>query len=162
MKTTIKLKGKIVFDPKDVTTKHKSQSNWKKTAMIVFESDISGYYAWFIKKRYSLPLNKPLRGAHVMIISDRESAMNDKWGEVKAKWSGREIEITLSVDPRTSGSHWWLNIPEENRGEIHDIRRELGLLRPFFGLHLTIGHPNEKYIEHSEYIHCLIKNGLVD
>lgn len=160
--STIKQKGKIMFDPPDVTNKHKKQSEWKKTAMVSIEGDIALYYSWFLEKRYNLTLNRPLRGAHVTIISDRESDMNYKWEEVKAKWDGKEIEVTLSVDPRTDGKHWWLNVPEEERIEIHSIRQELGLERPYFGLHLSLGHANDKVIEHSEYIHRLIKNGFID
>lgn len=163
----IKQRGKIIFDPVDVTNKHKSQSTWKRTAMVQIEGDITYYYAWFIERRYGLVLNKPLRNAHVTFINDKTSEMNDKWGEVKSKWDGKEIDIILYVSPRTdsddkySSGHWWLNIPEENRGELHTIRGELGLGRPHWGLHLTIGYANEKNMEHSKYIHRLIKNGLI-
>jgi len=159
----IQLKGKIIFDPVDKTTKHNNQASWKKVAMIVFEGDICGYYAWFINKRYSLTLNKPLRGAHITFINDRGSDMNGLWEDVKAKYNGTEINVIIDVDPRTdsdepnSTGHWWLNVPEEARVELQGIREELGLGRPFYGLHLSIGHANEKNIEHSAYIHRLIK-----
>lgn len=168
MKTTIKQKGKIVFDPPDVTNKHKKQSEWKKVAMVEIEGDISAYYAWFIQRRYNLKLNPPLRGAHITFINDRESDITGNWEEVKAKWDGKEVEVTLSIEPRTdsddekSTCHWWINIPEENRVELHSIRNELGLGRPHWGLHLSIGHANEKNAEHSKYIHRLIKKGLIN
>lgn len=139
IKTTIKQKGVIVFDPKDITKKHEKQSDWKKVAMIEIEGDICSYYAWFIQRRYNLKLNPPLRGAHICIINDRESDITGDWENIKAKWDGKEIEVTLFVDPRTDGKHWWLNIPEEDRTEIHTLRAELGLNRPYFGLHMTIG-----------------------
>ena len=129
--------------------------------------DICDYYAWFINKRFNLILNPPLRGPHITFINDRISDMNDKWDEVKVKWDGKEIDITLFVSPRTdsndkhSTGHWWLNIPEEYRSELHSIRNELGLGRPYFGLHLTLGYANEKNMEHSKYIHRLIINNLI-
>ena len=162
----ILLKGKIEFDPVDRTKKHKDQASWKKVAMVVFEGDICEYYAWFIKKRYSLSLNKPLRGAHITFINDslRDMGQNiEKWDEVKAKYSGKEIEVVISIDPRTdsdepnSTGHWWLNIPEECRHELQSIREELGLGRPYYGLHLSIGHANERNKDHSAYIHRSIK-----
>ena len=38
--------------------------------MVFIDGDVSEYYAWFVKKRYNLTLNKPLRGAHVSFIND--------------------------------------------------------------------------------------------
>jgi hypothetical protein len=183
VKNTITIKGKIVLDPKDYTNKHKAQSSWKKVAMVVFEGDICEYYAWFIKKRYNLPLAMPLRNAHISFINDREVDMNGKWEEVKKKWDGKEVEVVLSVDPRTdsasekSSMHWWLNIPEEHRGQLHGIRAELGLGRPYWGLHMAIGYARDsddsdpeikgikalrQNVAHSKYIHGLIKKGLIE
>ena len=163
MTNQVTLKGKIIFDPKDKTRKHKKQASWKKVAMVVFEPNlkvinegITGYYAWFIKKRYNLILNPPLRGAHVTFINDKESDMNGKWEDVKNKWNNKEIELTISLEPRTDDKHWWVIVLHEDRGELHGIRAELGLGRPYFGLHMTIGHANEKHHHHSQYIKKLI------
>lgn len=84
-----------------------------------------------------------------------------KWEEVKKKWDGKEIEIVLDLDPRTNSEHWWLNIPHEERGELQSIRDELGLDRPYFGMHMSLGYANEKNIHHSRYIHDLIKKGFI-
>jgi hypothetical protein len=136
--------------------------------MVLIDGEIAEYYAWFIYKRYSLPLNRPLRGAHVTFINDRALDMNGKWDEVKKKWDGKEIEVILSIDPRTdsddvkSKGHWWLNIPEEHRTQLHDIRKELGLGRPYWGLHMALGYANNKNIAHSKYIHRLIKNKYIN
>ena len=179
----IKLIGRIVFDPKDVTAKHGKQASWKKVAMVSIGSDVSEYYAWFIRKRYSINLLPPLRKAHVTFINDRASEMNGKWEEIKKKWNGKKIEIILNLDPRTdsddpkSDCHWWLSMDEEDREELHAIRAELGLGRPYYGLHMSIGRAenfvdNDKFIpgaekakemniEQSKYIHRLIKNGLI-
>lgn len=168
----IQITGRIEFEPENVTKKHNLQASWKHIAMVLFEGDITNYYAWFIKKRYNLVLNKPLRGGHISFINDsfKDMSLNghlsidevkEKWNEVKEKWNGVKVPITLSVSARTDGNHWWLNIPDEDRKDLHGIRAELGLGRPFFGLHMTIGYANEKYLEHSKYIHRLLKTGLI-
>ena len=167
MGNIVKLTGVIKFDPKDVTKKHHKQSNWKKVAMVIFDGDITEYYAWFIFKRFNLKLNKPLRGAHVTFINDRESDILGDWESVKKKWHNKKISVTLDLEPKTdsdndgSSFHWWLKVPEEDRVELHSIRTELGLGRPYFGLHMTIGHANEKNIEHSKYLHRLIKKNII-
>lgn len=164
---TIKITGVIKFDVPDLTKKHKKQGSWKRVAMIMFSGDICRYYSWFIKKRYNLILNEPMRVPHITFINDRESDMNGKWEEIKKKYQGKEIEIVLSVDPKTdsaddkSKGHWWLNIPEEDRVELHDLRGELGLARPHWGLHMALGYANSKNMAHSKYIHRLIKEGFI-
>ncbi len=64
------IKGKIVFDPINVTKKHNAQSAWKKVAIVKFDCDLYEYYSWFLKKRFNLFLNKPLRGTHLTFIND--------------------------------------------------------------------------------------------
>jgi hypothetical protein len=172
MNNRIKLTGKIEFEPSDKTKKHKGQSSWKKMAMVLISGDICEYYAWFLQKRYNLVLNKPLRGGHISFINDsmRDLSLNGVrteeetealWESVKTKWHGKEIEIVLDIDPKTDDRIWWLNIPNEERGVLQSIRTELGLGRPYWGMHMSIGYANEKMIEHSEYIHSLIKNGFI-
>jgi len=166
MENCIKLSGTILFDPKNITNKQDRQSNWKKVAMVILESDlnyedngISDYYAWFINKRYNLPLQRPLRRAHVTIINDKISEMNGKWEEVKSMWHGKNIDVILNVDPllgienrKGNYTDWWLTIPYEYREEFHSIRRELGLCeKPFFGLHMTIGSAINFYPKHEDY-----------
>jgi hypothetical protein len=161
MITTIKQKGRILFDPIDYTNKQKAQASWKKVAMVVIDGDICEYYSWLLKKKYRVILNKPLRNSHVTIISDKVSDMNDKWDEVKSKWGGKEIELYINIDVRTSGEHWWLNVIDNDLNELNTIREELGLNKPFFPFHLTVGYANEKHIDHSNYIHKLITKGLI-
>ena len=164
--------GTIIFDLEDKTKKHKAQSSWKKTAFIMIDSDICEYYSWFIQKRFNLFLNKPLRNAHVSFINDsmRDLSLNgvrnveeieEVWNSVQSKWNGKEIKIVLDLDVRTNGEHWWLPVHYEYRDEIQTIRDELGLSKPYFGLHLSIGYSNSKNIEHNQYIHNLIKNGFI-
>ena len=158
-----KLKGKIVFDPVDVTNKHKKQSPWKRVALVTLDGEICEYYAWLINKRYNLELNRPLRGSHISFINDSlrdiakglevsEQQAKIEWLKFKEKWNGKEIDIYLDPDVRSDDQHWWLNIPEEKRIELHNIRKEIGLDRPFYGLHMSIGYANDKNIDHSKYI----------
>lgn len=179
MNTTFKIKGKIVFDPPNITSKHERQAEWKKVAYLEFDCDIRAYYRWFLKKRYNLILGEPIRKAHVTFINDHYKDMGNnfgKWGVVKNKWNGKLTEIELSVDVRSDGISWWLVVPEESRGELHAIRAELGLGRPYFGLHMTFGVAKDardddfegngvravrQNEEHSRYILRLLEKGLI-
>ena len=172
MNNRITLTGKINFEPEDKTKKHVNQASWKKIAMVLIDGDITEYYAWFIQKRYRLMLNKPLRGGHISFINDsmRDLTQNgnisetealNTWEEVKKKWNGKKIDIVLDLEPKTDDRTWWLNIPHEEREGLQAIRSELGLGRPYFGMHMSIGYANEKNIEHSVYIHESIKKGFI-
>lgn len=163
----------IKFEPENKTRKHKNQSSWKKIAMVFFDGDICEYYAWFIMKRYNIVLNKPLRGPHISFINDsmRDLTYNgersveeviNNWEAVKNKWDGKEIEVILSLSPKTDGRSWWLNIPYKNRGGLQAIRDELGLPEPYYGLHMSIGYAKPGLMEEqSKYIHGLIKDGFL-
>jgi len=144
--------GKIKFDPVNMTDKQEKQSKWKKFAMIdIDRGDLASYYAWFLKRRYNITLMKPLRGSHITIINDSFRDMGDglkNWNKVKKEWDGKEVEITLLVKPFTVSikddrdkgmMEWWLIIPNEERQSIHYLRSLVGLGRPNFGLHMTIG-----------------------
>jgi len=150
MKQLITYRGKIVFDPEDRSNKHKKQGSWKKIAMVFIKGEICQYYGWFLKRRFNLILQPPMRGAHVSFINDRWADFDGKneaeklalWKEVKKKWDGKYINITVDVsDLKTmsDGEHWWFILDQDHRGQLHDIRAELGLGRPYYGLHMTIG-----------------------
>lgn len=150
--------GKILFDPDNVTRKHNRQADWKRIAMVKFDGEITEYYAWFVERRYGLTLNRPLRGAHVTFVNDsiKEIRGGDKkWKEVKKKWNKKEIEVILNPDVRTNGEHWWIRI--DQTPELWQIREELGLDKPFWSFHMTIGYANERNIDQSEYILNLIQ-----
>ena len=167
----VTLSGLIEFEPINKTKKHKSQASWKRIAMVIMEGDITEYYAWFLKRRFNIEILKPLRGAHISFINDSIRDINGGegdveyrdmlWNQLKAKWDGQHVPVTLDLNPRSDGIIWWLNIPEEYRTQLHDIRNEIGLGRPYYGLHMTIGNSHPKYKEHSEYIIHLLKNGFV-
>lgn len=168
MNDKIKLSGEIIFDPPDKTKKHIKQSSWKKIALVVFNDDTCSYYAWFLKKRFNLDILHPVRAPHVTFINDSlrdinggegtEEFRNDLWRELKKKWDNKSIDVVIDLNPRSDGERWWFNVPEEYRIDLHNIRKEIGLGRPYYGLHLTIGNVHPKSIEHSEYILSLLKN----
>jgi hypothetical protein len=141
--------------------------------MVFIEGDVCEYYAWFLKKRYNITLNKPIRGAHVSFINDSMRDLtqnNDKseeeilqlWEDVKTKWDGKKIDIVLDLNPKTDDRIWWLDIPNEEREGLQAIRNELGLGRPYFGMHMSIGRARDGVMEeHSKYLHECIKNGFI-
>lgn len=198
---TITYVGKIVFEPENKTKKHESQATWKKVAMVSFEEDyrastgISAYYSWFLNKRFNLTLNPPQRGAHVTFINDSFKDINHgngtseekqaAWDLLKEKWDGKEISVTLNLRPFTNIYHWWFIVDHKHRDELHAIREEIGLGRPYFGLHMTLGLLNENYktdkkgqflldsqdnkiplfdhqIEHAKYLYNLNELGLIE
>jgi len=168
-KNNITYQGKFLFDPKDKTKKHNNQSSWKKTAMVIFDGDITEYYAYFLEKKYGIKLNKPLRGAHISFINDSIndiknglSLINDedvlkRWNHVKKMWDGKKINIVLDLDMRSDSKHWWLPVEKSNRNFLHAIRYQLGLNEPFWGLHMSIGYANDRNIEQSKIILNQIK-----
>jgi hypothetical protein len=150
----IKVTGILEFAPENKTRKHDSQASWKRVAMIIVPDELTSYYAWFVKKRYNLELNKPLRGTHLTIINDseREAPMFE---EARKLYDGKEVSFYIDPSTRTNGEHWWLRAycPE---GEA--IREACGLRREsYFPFHMTIGYANEKVLSHSRYIHECIK-----
>lgn len=146
------IKGILEFDPINVTKKHDNQSSWKKVAIVRFEidDDTWSYYAWFLKKRFNLNLNKPLRGTHLTIIND---IVDDNLYEIgRQLFHGKEITIQYNpLDIRSNKKgHWWLKAYSD---DAHNIRSVVGLdPSPYFGLHITIGLATHLQLEHSKYI----------
>lgn len=144
----LKIKGEIEFSPEDITKKHKSQSDWKRVALIKTDCDLDRYYAWFLKKRFNLELNRNLRGPHVTFISDKMD--KNIFEEGKKLFHGKDIDFYIDLEPRTDGLHWWLRVYAPDAEKIREV---MGLTKtPYFDFHLTIGHANEKNLEHSKYI----------
>ena len=160
----IQITGRIGFDPPSKTKKQKEQDEWKRLAMVhIHSDDIIKYYSWFFEKRYNIRLNPPMRGAHITFISDSLRDLTkdftldrDKtellWDKVKNKWDGKEVTFRLDLDVRSNGRTWWLNVVEEDRAVLQEVRNELGLGRPYFGMHMSIGYANPKDLDHSKYV----------
>ena len=150
----LELKTKIIFDPKDLTKKHISQSSWKRVVTCQTDCDVHEYYAWFLNARFNLKLNKPIRKAHITIVNDKIQDY-ELYNMTKQLFHGKEI--TFKYDPveiRTNGEHFWIKVYSD---DVANIRTVMGLSpKPFFNLHLTIGYANEKNIQHARYIHSII------
>ena len=155
----LEIKTKIEFDPSHLTSKHEKQSSWKRNAICLIEGDIDKYYSWFLKKRFNLELNRPIRKAHITIISDRVED-HARYEQAKQIFDGKEVAFTYDPEEvRSNGVHWWLKVYSD---EVYAMRDVAGLTpRPYFGLHLTLGYANEKNDYHSRYIlQQIIKFGL--
>lgn len=144
------IKGKIVFDPVNKTKKHSKQSTWKKVAMVEFKDDTWAYYSWFLKNRFGLVLNKPLRGTHFTIINDVVD--EEIYAQARELFDGKEI--TIQYDPTNIRSndkgHWWLKAYSD---DAKNIRTAIGLdENPYFGFHITMGLATHLQLEHSKYI----------
>ena len=144
----VKVKGIIEFSPEDVTRKHKSQSSSKRVAMIKTNCELDRYYAWFLEKRFSLKLNRSIRGSHVTFINDKMDM--DIFDEGAKIFNGKEITFYIDLEPRSNSEHWWLRVYSQ---DAENIRESLGLSRdPYYSFHLTLGYANEKNLEFSDYI----------
>ena len=143
-----KVKGILDFTPPNFTKKHNEQSEWKCVAIIKTNCDIYKYYAWFLKTRFNLVLDKPLRGTHITFISDRMN--KDIFIEGSKIFNNKEITFYYDNEPRGNGNHWWLRVWSP---EAESIRQVMGLNPvPYFTFHLTLGRANSRNIEHSKYI----------
>lgn len=165
---TLKLKGRIHFDPEDKTNKHMLQSSWKVVAMLLFENDdLCSYYSWFIRRRYGVILNKPLRNVHITFINDRiddligesEEIKRENWNKLKEKYQDLEVDVEINLDCRSDGKHWYFNLLEN--AFLNDLREEIGLGEPFYKFHLSIGYATHFHLEHSQYIVDSIKNNYI-
>lgn len=177
MKITIKVKGRIRFDPPDKTNKHRNQATWKKVAYLEIGGDIGGFYRWMVKKRYNLILASPLRKPHITFINDATNEIGGEkaWEKLKKRWNGKVVEVELDLLPKTDDINWWLTVVEESRKPLHDIRNEVGLGRPYWGLHMTIGIAGISYdevekgseriardnIAHSKYLKRCAEKGII-
>lgn len=139
----IKIKGILDFEVEDMTRKHKSQSSWKRVAIIKTNCDLYKYYAWFLKKRFNLELNDNLRGTHISFINDKMDRTT--FDEASKIFHGREIEFYIELEPRSNIKHWWLRV---HCPEAESIREVMGLTRdPYHAFHLSLGHAVLKYPE---------------
>jgi len=154
------INAKLNFDPSIVTKKHKAHSSWKHVAIAKLDGDMHLYYAWLLERRFGLELVRPLRGAHVTIISDIVD--NDIYKEAREFFHGKEIKLYYEPSEiRTNGDHWWIKIYSK---DAENIRSAMGLTpTPYFNFHLTLGKanktglPNDENLKHSKYILDCIK-----
>lgn len=150
----IQMTGHFQFDPPAITNKHEKQSDWKTTAFITFRGcEMHDYYAWFLRKRFNLALNSPLRDTHVSFINDRlTNEQRSSYAKAKAQYDGRPASVLYSPELiRTNGKHWWIKAESADADRVRD---SIGLDKIYMPYHITIGHVNEKQTnqEHSAYI----------
>lgn len=129
-----KSSGEIFFYPKKY-----SNRAW---AIVNCEIGIVEYYSFWLKKFYSVKLQKPKHGAHITCIRE-EQIKDEVYDELWTKHQDKTINFEYSNKIETNGEHFWLPVISE---ELLDIREEMGLVRKGeFGLHLTIGRltPND-------------------
>jgi hypothetical protein len=134
----------LEFDPPHLIEKHEKQAEWKKTAIcnVGDHDDICTYYAWFLKKRFNISLNPPMRGSHVTVINDKIYDL-EKYNQAKEIFNKKEIifefdpaEVRGANNPKGE-FYWWLKVYNT---DVEAIREFAGLSRkPFFNLHLTLG-----------------------
>lgn len=158
-KDWLSIKGRLIFDVEDRTNKQKSQSSWKKSALVLFEDDLCEYYSWYLKKRFNLVLNKPLRGSHFTVINDKYDNI-ELWNKVKSECQGDTVKVFYNTNLRSNIEHWWLKAYSIDG---YNIRQKLGLGRPYFNPHITVGLVNNKNISQSEYaLRCEERFGVVE
>lgn len=155
MNKYFEISGKVIFDPVNLTKKHKKQSSWKKNILVLIDDiDLCKYYCWFVKKRYNLELQLPQRGLHFTIVNDKVSDER-KYLHAKKNYNGETITIKYYHTVRTDNIHWWVRAECK---QAEEIRKACGLPQnPYWGFHLSIGRADgDLRIQHSKYIHELI------
>ena len=175
-----KCNGKLIFDPVPVSgSAEKMHKDYWMIINIVGDDgeDLGDYYRFLLSKRFGLrvqtsvtdreeltkyhyfglKLQKSAWATHVSVCRGERV---ESWNYFKDKYNGLEVEFEYSINPRTSGLHWWLNAKCD---KALDIREEMGLQREGkYGLHLTLGNPTFQFEEKNEYLHELYKNNLMN
>jgi hypothetical protein len=131
--------GGLVYSPKRLGT-HVSPNWW-----IIAQCDKEiGYY---LRNLYAIRVfrtNKLIRsvwGEHVSIVRNEEPD-NDKVAQYWEKYSGRNIQMRIFLEPTTDGHWWWLPAISE---AACVIRTQLGLTRnPEIPFHLTFGRHDDE------------------
>lgn len=141
------VKGKLRFDVKDITNKHKHQRSSRdiSTSMVMLDFDYQGFYKSLLNLRFnkdnvgSLNLMSSLRGSHVTFI--KEPIKNRKFfRQAKNFFEGQEIELELDffTGLQFSEKHCWFRVHENTRSHLYKIRKSCGL-KEWFNLHMTVG-----------------------
>jgi hypothetical protein len=160
------IKGKLQFDPVNISRKHEQQAAWKKVAMVRFgdSDETAKYYKWLLEQRFGLRipdvepfiwkgrLNDPVRGTHVTAINE---IVDDEIYE-KARMAFHGKEVRVQYDPtlircNRKGERMWWHIKAYSE-DLDSIRAWMGLGRPYHSFHITVGLVNPKFIDHSEWV----------
>jgi hypothetical protein len=127
----------------------------EQSSRIVVEilHDIIDYYAWFIKKKYWIRLQKPLHDAHITLVSPKIHKEID-WKKAKT-YDKKQIEF--EYDPNiVQGGYtkgfimFYLKIYSE---ELDKLKEDIKVIEKdgYKGLHITIGSSGKSGSKHSLY-----------
>ncbi len=125
----IKLSGKLIYDPKRPGVK--KTGNGKVLILQPYFDDIDLLYQWFIKRRFGLPLQRPVWKPHVTAVSIKEKPLEVHW----KKYADEMVSFEYSPEVEQHWKFWVLPIKCDR---LNEIRAELGLA-PHNKFHMTIG-----------------------
>lgn len=147
--------GKIIFDPLPDSGNAKKlfKPYW---GIIKCDDDIDDYYRWFLERRFNLILSKPAFGPHITIFDGETPKDINKWELLKKRYNNSEVNFKYDIFTKSNGKHWWLKCYCD---EIQSMREKLEFKSHLkWSLHLTLGIPIARHVEHSEYIYRLEMN----
>lgn len=128
---------KIIWNPDNVTNKHKLQASWKYAAYAELNCEMGDLYRWFLEKRFGFKIVPPLRGSHLTFINDRFDDP-EEFHKRCLDLNIDKIDLEIDREIRFNGEHFWFRSKSE---QALEIREKLGIGKPHFGLHVTIGRP---------------------
>jgi hypothetical protein len=140
----ITLHGRIISEPKRVNpaTGGRIRKVHKERSVIIDlpRDDLAAYYRTLIQRRYGIHLQAPIFGAHVTLVCGTE------FNQIKDHEHLRmlhNMQVTLKVRPQDVYKAWqfWV-LPVEDNGRLAEIRRSLGLLKPY-RFHITVARDYE-------------------
>ena len=154
---TLKHIGKIIFDPQPISgSKDMFKPFWVITTL---EDDLRYYYAWFLKRRYRITVQRPAWGAHISVVRGEETTI-ENWEYFKNIYNNKEIEFNHELVPKTNGNHWWLKI---DCSELYELRTNMGYSKDAkWSFHLTLGMSVPQHQERTKYIMTLYEKGLLN
>ena len=131
----IKSTGKLIYDPIRPGVRKTGESLILQPAW----DDTDLLYAWFIKRRYGLKLQRPVWYIHITVVSIKENPRKEAW----KKYDGEYIDFEYSPEVYQVWKFWSLPVV---CSRLEAIRIELGLSskpRASSGVpsdfHMTIG-----------------------
>lgn len=154
----LKHTGKLIFDPQPLNDP--SNSMFKPFWVIVtLDDDLREYYAWFLKKRYRITVQRPAWGAHISVVRGEETTIQN-WEYWKNIYNNKELEFEHGLIIKTNGGHWWLNI---NCPELFKLRTDMRYPKDTkFSFHLTLGMSIPQHMERTAYIMRLYEKNLLN
>lgn len=145
----------IYFDPNHVTKKHEEQSSWKAVGIALLKDDTEAYYRWFLERRFNLKLIKTIRGSHLTFLNEKYENIKVDYEEAKKYFTNKKVTIKYHPKNLRFGNGFWFILAESD--DLMNVRSALGLGKPYFDFHITLGNTNELGKEQSQYIKDVLK-----